>query len=71
MTDSRDLNLDRKHKSIETKTPASQKCDPRVFSFKYIAVGPESNLRLQFDRFNFSDESLVVIGKERTDYVEH
>lgn len=27
--------------------------------------------RLQFDRFNLSDESLVVVGKERTDHVEH
>ena len=39
--------------------------------FKYIAVGPESNSRLQFDRFNISDESLVVVGEERTDHVEH
>ncbi len=31
-------------------------------SFKYTAVGPESNARLQFDRFNFSDESLVVVS---------
>jgi hypothetical protein len=42
-----------------------------VLSFKYTAVGPESNSRLQFDRFNFSDESLVVVGEERTDHVEH
>ncbi len=40
-------------------------------SFKYTAVGPESNSRLQFDRFNFSDESLVVVRQERTDHVEH
>jgi hypothetical protein len=26
---------------------------------------------LQFDRFNFSDESLVVVSQERTDHVEH
>ena len=56
---------------METKTPASQKCDPRVLSFKYTAVGPESNTRLQFDRFNFSDESLVIVRKERTNHVEH
>jgi hypothetical protein len=56
---------------VETKTPASQKCDPRVLSFKYIAVGPESNPRLQFDRINFSDESLVIVGEERTDHIEH
>jgi hypothetical protein len=29
------------------------------------------SLYLQFDRFNFSDESLVVLGEERTDHVEH
>jgi hypothetical protein len=27
--------------------------------------------QLQFDRFNVSDESLVVVGPERTDHVEH
>ena len=42
-----------------------------MLSFKYIAVEPESNSRLQFNRFNFSDESLVVVGKERTDHVAH
>jgi hypothetical protein len=42
-----------------------------VLSFKYIEVGPESNARLQFDRFDFSDESLVVVGEERTDTSEH
>ncbi len=42
-----------------------------MLSFKYTAIGPESNLRLQFDRFDFSDESLVVVGKERADHVEH
>lgn len=30
--------------------------------FKYTAVGSESSSRLQFDRFNFSDESLVVVS---------
>ncbi len=44
---------------------------PRVLSFKYTAIGPESNSRLQFDRFDFSDESLVVVRQERTDHVEH
>ena len=29
------------------------------------------SIYLQFDRFNFSDESLVVIREERTDHVEH
>ena len=52
-------------------TPASRKCDPRVLSFKYTAVGPESNASLQFDRFDFSDESLVIVGEERADHVEH
>jgi hypothetical protein len=28
-------------------------------------------LALKFDRFDFSDESLVVVGQERTDHVEH
>ena len=28
-------------------------------------------LRSQIDRFNFGDESLVVIGQEPTDHVEH
>ena len=42
-----------------------------MFAFKYTAVGLESNPRLQFDRFNFSDESLVVVGEERTDHVEY
>ena len=28
-------------------------------------------LRLQFDRFNFSDESLVVVGQKTTNHVEH
>jgi hypothetical protein len=39
--------------------------------FKYKAVGPQSDSRLQFDRFDFGDESLVVVGQERTDHVEH
>ncbi len=56
---------------LQITTPASQKCDPRVLSFKYTAVGTLPNTRLQFDRFNFSDESLVVVGKERTDHIEH
>jgi len=43
----------------------------RRFEFKYTAIRLESNLRYQFDRFNFSDESLVVVGEERTDHVEH
>ena len=42
-----------------------------MLSFKYTATGPESNSRLQFDRFDFSDESLVVVSEERTDHVEH
>ena len=44
---------------------------PAGVDFKYTAIGPESNPRLQIDRFNFSDESLVVVGQERTDHVEH
>jgi hypothetical protein len=31
----------------------------------------QPDARLQFDRFNFCDESLVVLGEERTDHVEH
>jgi hypothetical protein len=42
-----------------------------VLSFKYSAVGPESNASLQFDRFNFSDESLAVVSEERAVHVEH
>jgi hypothetical protein len=42
-----------------------------MLSFEYTAIGPESKSRLQFDRFNFSDESLVAVGEERTDHVEH
>ena len=42
-----------------------------MLSFKFTPVGPESNSRLQFDRFDFSDESLVVVGEKRTDHVEH
>ena len=42
-----------------------------MLGIKYTAVGPESNSRLQLDRFNFSDESLVVIRQEPTDHVEH
>ena len=55
----------------EVTTPASRKFDPRVLSFKYTADGPESNPRLQFDRFDFSDESLVIVRKERTDHIEY
>ncbi len=40
-------------------------------AFKCAAIGPESNSRLQFDRFNFSDESLVVVGQERADHIKH
>jgi hypothetical protein len=47
---------------LQKQTPASRKFDPRVLSFKYSAVGPQPNSRLQFDRFNFSDESLVVVS---------
>ena len=35
------------------------------------AKGNRTHSRLQFDRFNFGDESLVVVGEERTDHVEH
>ena len=42
-----------------------------MLGFNYTAIGPESNTRLRFDRFNFSDESLVVISQERADHVEH
>lgn len=52
-------------------TPASRKFDPRVLSFNCTAIGPESNPLLEFDRFDISDESLVVVGQERTDHVEH
>lgn len=34
-----------------------------------LDFGP--TLASQFDRFNFSDESLVVVGKERTNLIEH
>ena len=34
-------------------------------------VGPHSNSRLQFDRYNFGDESLVVVGQEPANYVEN
>ncbi len=52
-------------------TPESRKRATRVLSFKYAAVGPLPNSRLQFNRLNFSNESLAVVGKERTDHVEH
>jgi hypothetical protein len=42
-----------------------------MLGFKYTAIGPESKPLLQFDRFDFSDESLVVVRQERTDHVEH
>jgi len=35
-----------------------------VLGFQFTVVGPESNSRLPFNRFNFDDESLVVIRKE-------
>ena len=55
----------------EVTTPANRKADPRVLSFKYTAIGPEPKSRLQFDRFDFIDESLLVVGEERTDHIEH
>lgn len=33
-------------------------------------MGPESNEGLKFDRFNFSDKSLVIVGEKRTDHCE-
>jgi hypothetical protein len=48
--------------SLVEPTPASRKCDPQVLSFKYAAVGTESKSHFQFDHFNFSDESLVVVS---------
>lgn len=42
-----------------------------MLSIKYSATGPETESRLQFDRYSFSDESRVVVGEERTDHVEH
>ena len=42
-----------------------------MLCFKYTAVGPQPNPLLQFDPFDFGDEALVVVGKERTDHVEH
>ena len=41
--------------------PASRKCDPRVLGLKCTTVGPESNTRLQFDRFDFSNEFKAII----------
>ena len=49
--------------NINTREPEMR---PAGIEFKYTAVGPESNSRLQFGRFNISDESLVV-GPERND----
>ncbi len=40
-------------------------------SSRQAATGPLSNTRLQLHRFNFSDESLVVVGEERTDHTEY
>ncbi len=37
-------------------------------AFKYASIGPESNLHLQFNRFDFGDETLVVIGKNAIAY---
>lgn len=51
-------------------TPASRKFAPRVLSFNYTATRPESKSRFRFDRFNFSEESLVAIRQERIDHVE-
>jgi hypothetical protein len=44
---------------------------PAGVAVKYTAVGPASNVGLQVHRFNFSDESLVVVGEERTDHIEY
>jgi hypothetical protein len=49
----------------------SRKCDPQVLGFKYAAVRSESDWRLKFNRFSFSDGSLVAVGEELTDHVEH
>ena len=38
---------------------------------RVILTGKMPIPQLQFDRFHFSDESLVVVGQERTDHVEH
>jgi hypothetical protein len=46
--------------SCKWKHPRAGNATRGCQSFKYTAVGPESNSRLQFDRFNFSDESLVA-----------
>ena len=43
---------------------ASNPTRRRFTAFKYTVVGPQSNSRLQFDRFDFGDESLVVVGQE-------
>lgn len=50
-------------------TPASRKCDPRVLKFQVYSSWTGVQLALQFDRFDFSNESLVVVV--RTDQVEH
>lgn len=42
----------------------------RVLNFTYAATGPESKSRFRFDRFNFSEESLVAIRQERINHVE-
>lgn len=57
--------------SSKDTIPTSRKDDPRMLSFKYTAIGPEPNSRLQFDRFHLSDESLVAVGEECADHMEH
>ena len=38
---------------------------------RVILTGKMPIPQLQFDRFHFSDESLVIVRKERTNHVEH
>jgi hypothetical protein len=42
-----------------------------VVSFQPANDRQDSYPTLQFDRFDFSDESLVVVCEERTDHIAH
>ena len=45
--------------------------DPWVLSLKYTAIGPESNSRLQFDRFNFNYSVEPMTGFPKEEMLVH
>jgi hypothetical protein len=60
------------NRDASMKKPATRRSETRVIVAAIFCCGTRRlPTTLQFHRFHFSDESLVVVGQEPADHVEH